>query len=76
MVTIHLDEQQADKLIRLIEQHQDPTLNPIIEQIEKEMEWEHETRFCNTECPRYRQGTCPYTWRNRSECPRYKNNDV
>jgi hypothetical protein len=35
--------------------------------------WNYEEReeACNTDCPRYAQGTCPYPRTRKGECDRY-----
>ena len=73
MITIHLDGNQAKRLIALIGEDYD--LQDIAEQIRDEIKWEHETRFCNTEdCTAYRMGICPYAFADKSDCPKYKQN--
>ena len=27
------------------------------------------TMACNVDCPRFRQGDCPYRWPQKDECP-------
>ena len=69
MITIHLDEHQADKLARLI--GDDCDFQDITEQIRDAIEREQNTRFCNTDCIHYRRGTCPFkSW---EQCPKYNN---
>ena len=74
MITIHLDEHQADKLARLI--GDDCDFQDITEQIRDAIEREQNTRFCNTDCPQYRLGTCPYTWVGcKKQCPKYNQSE-
>ena len=43
----------------------------VIKLIDDEQEFEKWTKFCNTDCIQYRQGTCPYRWDEHNKCAKY-----
>lgn len=45
----------------------------VIKLIDDEQAQERISAVCNTDCARYRQGTCPYPWKGRQcICPRFR----
>ena len=71
-ITITLTEQQANALVQLASEHPTSELTEIAENISKQRDWERWNEHCNTDCIRYREGTCPFPSTEHDKCPRYK----
>ena len=70
-ITITLTEEQAESLVQLVTKHPSSDLAEIVENISRQKEWERWHEHCNTDCLRYRQGTCPFPSNEHYRCPMY-----
>lgn len=68
------DEDIWLRMADLLHEHNDKTIKKELRKLADELErLEPEYNPCSTDCALFRQGTCPFDWREKEEkCPRWK----